>query len=152
MDAAKAALRQERLDQAAALPASQLQQLGDVNQWADKQVDTAITQMTSPGYMHFLAYDPAPALQKVTVPVLALFGGKDLQVPAGSNRDAVMAALDKGGNKDHSGKVFPDANHLFQMAITGHPAEYTQLKPEFAAGFLDTIVRWIQQHFPVAGS
>jgi uncharacterized protein len=134
------------------LPASQRQQLGDVNQWADKQVETAVAQLNSPWYKQFLAYDPAPALQKLAIPVLALFGGKDLQVPAASNRDAVMSALDKGGNKDHTAKVLADANHLFQTANTGNPSEYTQLKPEFTAGFLDTIAGWIQQRFPVTGS
>ena len=94
----------------------------------------------------FLTYDPAPTLQKVTVPVLALFGGLDLQVPAEANRAAIMGALDKGGNKDHTAKVFPDANHLYQSAKTGSPAEYATLKPEFTAGFLDTVSDWILAH------
>jgi pimeloyl-ACP methyl ester carboxylesterase len=29
----------------------------------------------------FVAYDPAPALDRITVPVLAVTGGQDLQVP-----------------------------------------------------------------------
>ena len=37
-------------------------------------------------------YDPQPALSKVTCPVLALNGAKDMQVDAGINLKAIEAA------------------------------------------------------------
>jgi pimeloyl-ACP methyl ester carboxylesterase len=147
-DEAKAAIRQQYEAAAAAMTDSQRQAIGDVNQWVEKNVDTQVETLTSPWYQFFLHYDPAPTLEKVQVPVLALFGGLDTQVPATPNRDAIMAALDKGGNKDHTAIIFPDANHLYQSAKTGSPSEYAQLKPEFTAGFLDTITNWILARFP----
>src|SRR5690606_1922069 len=50
---------------------------------------TQVNQLASPWMTWFIRYDPAPALEKVKCPVLALFGEKDLQVPASSNRAAV---------------------------------------------------------------
>jgi len=117
-----------------------------VNAYIDNQVKAQVEAMQSAWMRYFLTYDPAPALEKLTVPVLALFGGKDLQVPAVQNEPAVTQALEKGGNKDYTVKVFPDANHLFQSATTGNPSEYATLKPEFTAGFLDTISAWILAH------
>jgi pimeloyl-ACP methyl ester carboxylesterase len=142
-DEIKADLLKWFLNEAASMPEERRKALGDVNQWADRMVQAQLESVQSPWMKFFLTYDPAPALEKVKVPVLALFGGLDLQVPAEANRDAIMKALDKGGNKDHTAKVFPDANHLYQKAVTGSPNEYASLKPEFTAGFLDTISDWI---------
>jgi hypothetical protein len=135
---------------AAAMPESQRKALGDVDAWAAKSVEAQIALMQSPWMQFFLAHDPATVLEKVQVPVLALFGGLDLQVPAEENRAAIEKALERGGNKDVTIKVFPDANHLYQAAKTGSPAEYAMLKPEFTPGFLDTISEWILAHTKVA--
>jgi uncharacterized protein len=128
---------------AAQLPENQRKALGDIDQWAEKTADAQLRVFEGAWMQFFLKHDPAPVLEKVQVPVLALFGGKDVQVPAESNRAAVEQALDKGGNKDHTEKVFPEANHLFQAANTGGIEEYATLKQEFVPGFLDTISEWI---------
>jgi hypothetical protein len=39
--------------------------------------------------------------------------------------------------------TYPDANHLFMAARTGHPAEYASLPKAFVPAFLDDITRWI---------
>ena len=71
----------------------------------------------------FVSYDPVPALKALQVPVLALFGSKDLQVPVPSNSDA-MPRQRCEGNADAIVEVLQDANHLFQKATTGSPNEY----------------------------
>jgi uncharacterized protein len=145
-DAVKADLIAWFKKAAAAMPESERQALGDIDAWAEKSVEAQISALQSPWMQFFLAHDPAPVLEQVKVPVLALFGGLDLQVPAEENRDAIVKALEKGGNKDVTIKVFPDANHLYQAAKTGSPSEYATLKPEFTPGFLDTISKWILAH------
>ena len=97
----------------------------------------------TPWFRFFLDYDPAADLAKVRCPVLALFGEKDLQVLAESNRKAIAEALARGGNHDVTTKVLPGANHLYQKAVTGSPSEYAMLPKEFVPGFLDTISDWI---------
>ena len=149
LDAVKAESTKQFRDAAAAMTEDQRKTIGDVDLWVEKNVEAQIQAVSSPWMTFFMTYDPAPALEKVKVPVLALFGGKDLQVPAEANEKAIMAALDKGGNTDYTAKVFPDANHLYQSAKTGSPNEYATLKPEFTAGFLDTISNWILARFPL---
>jgi pimeloyl-ACP methyl ester carboxylesterase len=131
---------------AEAMPEEQRKALGDLDVWAAKTVDAQIAGLQSPWMQFFLKHDPAQVLEQVKVPVLALFGGKDLQVPADQNKAAVEAALAKGGNKDVTVKVFPDANHLYQAAVTGSPTEYSTLPPEFVPGFTDAIGDWILAH------
>lgn len=95
----------------------------------------------------FILHDPAEDWRRVTVPVLALFGGRDLQVPAAENRVPVEAALQEAGNADVTVLLFEEANHLFQQAVTGSPEEYPVLKMEFLPGFLDAITGWLQERF-----
>ena len=75
--------------------------------------------------------------------VLAIFGGKDVQVAAGPNEAAVKAALAQGGNTRGTTRVYPDANHLFQPAKTGGVQEYSQLK-DMVPGLLDETAQWIK--------
>ena len=81
-------------------------------------IKAQVSQMTSPWMFYFLKYDPATALTKVTCPVLAANGSKDLQVPPKENLDAIKNALKKGGNKKATVIEFPDLNHLFQECKT----------------------------------
>ncbi len=112
--------------------------------YVKKTVDETIRQFSSKWLKYFLSYDPAKALEKVTIPVLMLFGGKDLQVPVSQNRPPMEEALLKAGNQEYHVKVFPDANHLFQEAGTGSPNEYPQLPKAFVPGFLEEILEWIR--------
>jgi hypothetical protein len=92
---------------------------------------------------HFLRYDPAPALTRVTCPVLALNGMKDLQVPARENLDAIRRALDKAGNRQFSIREYPGLNHLFQECVTGSPDEYATIEQTMAPVVLNDISGWI---------
>ena len=109
----------------------------------EKTVQAQVDTVNSPWYKFFITHDPAPALSKVKIPVLALFGGKDVQVSAALNEPAVKAALAQGGNTQVTTKVYPSANHLFQPATTGGIDEYAKLKT-FVPGFLDDMVAWIK--------
>jgi pimeloyl-ACP methyl ester carboxylesterase len=115
------------------------------DEYIQKTVDETIKQFSSKWMKYFLSYDPAKALEKVTIPVLMLFGGKDLQVPVNQNRKPMEDALIRAGNREYVVKVFPDANHLFQEAGTGSPNEYPQLPKTFVPGFLEEITQWIKE-------
>ena len=142
-DAVKTLLRPQAQAQIAALPADQRTALGDEQAAVEKTVQAQVDMLNSPWYKFFITYDPAPALSKVKVPVLALFGGKDVQVAAAPNEQAIKAALAQGGNTRVTSKVYPDANHLFQPATTGGVDEYAKLKT-FVPGLLDDMVEWIK--------
>ena len=104
-----------------------------------------VEQLTSPWMQYFLKYDPATALKKVTVPVLALNGENDLQVPAKENLNAIKAALALGGNKNVTAVILPGLNHLFQESTTGSPAEYALIEQTFSPQALSVILQWILQ-------
>lgn len=105
-----------------------------------------IKSVTSPWFRNFLCYDPAPALAKLTVPVLALNGELDLQVLARENLPVIEASLKEGGNPDYRVMRLPNLNHLFQTAKTGAPAEYGQIEETMAPAALDVISNWIRAH------
>ena len=100
-------------------------------------------QLLSPWMQYFIRHDPALVLEKVKVPVLALNGEKDLQVPPKENLSAIKAALEKGGNQQVTIVGFPGLNHLFQVCETGLPSEYGQIEQTFAPEALDTMSQWI---------
>ncbi len=108
-------------------------------------VQLQVNQITSPWMQYFLKYDPAPTLEKVKCPVLAINGEKDLQVPPTENLTAIKIALDKGKNKDVTIKELPNLNHLFQECETGSPNEYAVIEQTFSPIALKEILDWISE-------
>lgn len=108
-----------------------------------KALEAQVKTITTPWFRFFLSYDPRPALRKVQVPVLAIVGEKDVQVPPKENLEAMGKALAEGGNKDHTLKELPGLNHLFQTAKTGSLTEYQQIDETFAPAALTLISEWI---------
>ncbi len=106
-------------------------------------------QLLDPWMRSLLALDPAPYLEKTSVPVLALNGSMDLQVPADENLAAIQKALFIGGNQKVT-IVKPDGlNHLFQHSKTGLPSEYGIIEETFAPEALDIMLDWIVRLFSV---
>ncbi len=116
-------------------------QPGQDTAWIDRQV----SQVGSPWFRTFLIYDPRPALERLTIPVLSLFGSLDLQVPARENRVALERALATAGNTRSTVQVVPGVNHLFQTARTGSPAEYGMIRETIAPAVLESMTRWIRE-------
>jgi len=109
-------------------------------------LDREIPTLTSSWFRAFLVYDPRPALEKVKVPVLAMNGALDLQVPPHQNLPAIAAALEAGGNPDYQIVKLPHLNHLFQTAQTGSPTEYSKIEETFAPVALQVLGDWIVRH------
>ncbi len=115
----------------------------------DATVQNIVAQtgpLLSPWYRYFLRYDPRPVLRQVHVPVLALNGTLDLQVPYREDLDAIKRALNEGGNTDVTIVEFPGLNHLFQTAQTGQLSEYSSIAETISPPVLDRIARWILAH------
>ena len=110
----------------------------------DDFVKLQVKQIASPWMQYFIKYNPAPALEKVKCPVLAVNGEKDLQVPPKENLEAIKKALTKGGNKSVTTKELPNLNHLFQECNTGSPDEYATIEQTFSPIALTEILKWLQ--------
>jgi dipeptidyl aminopeptidase/acylaminoacyl peptidase len=122
---------------------------GDLETTIKNQVACQLSQYNSPWFRYYLDYDPVPKLEKVKCPVLMIFGELDLQVPTDMNKDVMVEALKRGGNKNYALKIFADANHLYQHAKTGSPAEYGDLDKKFVPGFLEFLSNWIVKHVDI---
>ena len=106
-------------------------------------VASQVNGLAAPWMRYFIQYDPAPTLEKVKCPVLALDGSKDLQVPPQIDLAAIKTALEKGGNKEVTTIELPNLNHLFQECTTGSPTEYTQIEQTFSPVALNEMTKWI---------
>jgi fermentation-respiration switch protein FrsA (DUF1100 family) len=127
----------------AAMTEGQKKAAGVTPESVEGAIQAATAQMLSPWFRFFLTYDPAPALREVRVPVLAVWGEKDLQVPPAQNLPVVEAALKAGGNTHYTVKELPGLNHLLQTATTGSPTEYTQIEETISPAALQLIADWI---------
>lgn len=118
---------------------------GKPQEMSDEEfVKLQVNQIANPWMQYFIKYNPAPALEKVKCPVLAINGEKDLQVPPKENLEAIKNALTKGGNKKVTTKDLPNLNHLFQECKTGSPDEYAKIEQTFSPTALTEILNWMQ--------
>lgn len=106
--------------------------------------DGQVAALLTPWMRYFLVYDPLPALRELEVPVLAMWGAKDMQVPPVGNREPVERALSEGGNPDVTTTVIPELNHLFQSSESGAPTEYATIEETMSPLALQMIVDWIE--------
>ena len=132
---------QEALAQASE---AQLERIGDVEAFIKQRIEAQLAPVKSPLFVSFLDYTPGETLASLTVPVLALFGELDSLAPTSLHQPATEKALEKAG-VENTIHVFPAANHQFQTAKTGDPAEYATLEKAFIPGFLELITQWIHE-------
>jgi uncharacterized protein len=95
----------------------------------------------------FVAYDPAPALAKVTVPVLAITGGHDLQVPPADIE--TMGKLVRGPFEGH---VAGDLSHMLRPdPDSAGPRGYRRAGRQPVSGaVLGLITDWVARHWTAA--
>jgi hypothetical protein len=98
-----------------------------------------------PWLRYFIATEPALFWSKVKCPVLVLNGSKDIQVYPDQNTTAIADALQKGGNKKVTVKIFPGLNHLFQHCINCTVDEYKSLEETFAPEVLEEMQTWMKK-------
>jgi uncharacterized protein len=114
-------------------------------QYSKEYFNKTAKTILSPWFRFFLKYDPKPALQNITIPVLALNGEKDLQVDPEQNLTAIDDILKSNGNKNYKVIKLPGLNHLFQTSKTGSVSEYGSIKETFSPDALKIIGDWIKE-------
>lgn len=110
---------------------------------ADKYINGNAKQLATAWFKYLINYDPATSLTKVSCPVLAINGEKDLQVPPKINLNAIEKHLKEAGNTNFVVKELPNLNHLFQECNTGSPSEYANIEQTFSPSALTEIANWI---------
>lgn len=138
----RAELREALRDDVALETPEERERIGDPHRYAANIVETEFRVVLSKWGRFLVAYDPRPDQAKMDSRVLALYGGKDSQVIAGPNAAALDDTFRTAGKTDYAIRILPDANHLFQRAVTGAAAEYADLPGEFVPGYLESITAW----------
>jgi len=95
----------------------------------------------------FLAYDPRPALARIKVPVLAITGGQDVQVPP--EDVVVIGRLVQGPFEGH---VAGNLSHLLRPDPTsaGPRAYRRAVRAPVDADVLELITSWIKTQWPAS--
>ncbi|NRS87893.1 alpha-beta hydrolase superfamily lysophospholipase [Flavobacterium sp. 7E] len=80
---------------------------------------------------------------KIKIPVLAINGSLDFQVPAKDNLAAIKNSLTRAKNKNFETYEFEGMNHLFQECKTGAFSEYSEIEQTISPKVLDKMSAWI---------
>lgn len=142
-DEVRAAFRQAIEEELATGPRTKDTPAEERAKQAEEMATQQASALSSPWMKRFLQIDPTIALAKVKVPVLALNGEKDLQVPPKENLAGIEQALKAGGNTRFTMKELAGLNHLFQTCTTGSPSEYADISETFAPAALQAVSDWI---------
>lgn len=100
-----------------------------------------LAQIRFPYMRYFLTLDVRPMLGKISCPVLALNGTKDIQVEHTANLNALRTALPSGNVIEEIDGV----NHLFQHCMSGAVTEYRTIEETIAPEVLEKMTVWINQ-------
>jgi uncharacterized protein len=102
------------------------------------------TQVSARWFRDFAAYDPEPALSRVTVPVLAITGGQDLQVPPADVE--VIGQLVRGPFEGH---VVGDLSHILRPDpdSMGPQGYRRSVRQPVSAEVLDLLTGWVRRHW-----
>jgi pimeloyl-ACP methyl ester carboxylesterase len=105
------------------------------------------TKINARWFRDFAAYDPAPALARITVPVLAITGGQDVQVPPDDVE--AMGRLVRGPFEGH---VAGDLSHLLRPDpdSVGPRGYFRSVREPVSPEVLGLITAWTGQHWPAA--
>lgn len=104
----------------------------------EAQAEQTASQISADWFRWLVAHDPASSLAALNVPLLALYGGKDVQVSADQNAPALSRL-----KPDAEVVVLPNLNHLMQPATTGLPNEYEAIETTIDPEALATVVNWV---------
>ncbi|MGB6454061.1 MAG: alpha/beta hydrolase [Streptosporangiaceae bacterium] len=95
----------------------------------------------------FVAYDPVPVLARVSVPVLAITGGHDLQVPPGD-----VEAMGKLVHGPFEGHVVADLSHMLRSDpdSLGPRGYRRQTRQPVSPEVLRLVTDWVARHWGTA--
>jgi pimeloyl-ACP methyl ester carboxylesterase len=96
------------------------------------EVDAALWGFLVRNLQH--PYEPVTALERISCPVLAIFGERDPLVPVDDSMRIFDESLARAGNDDVTIRIFAGADHRIRRDdLNG-----------FAGGYLDTMTDWLR--------
>jgi len=87
-------------------------------------------------------FDPMPAWEQVTCPVLVLLGEFDRSVPSQESAQKIEQALKKTEHKDFTITIFPKGSHGLLESETGYNSDAPNVK-RYVPGYLESMTSWL---------
>ena len=111
--------------------------------FVDEAIDFWFNLYRSETLRNFYNYDPSKNLQRITCPVLAITGDKDVQAPSKENLPVIESALKRGKCNNFEIIELKNHNHIFQQCTTGKISEYKTINGTMSDESLEIIKDWI---------
>ena len=105
--------------------------------------DAQIAHFNSASFRFSLSYDPVHTIKKIEVPILAVYGDRDLIVSCDESLSLLQKTLDDASHKNHMLVCLPKHNHSFQRCETGSMEEYFTIKETTSPEALEVMSDWI---------
>lgn len=134
-----------RSDRDSADVASQLRPIYREGGARNDPLQLRVEANTSRWFRDFARYDPRPALRKVDVPILVVFGDRDLMVPPQQNAAPMRAALESSPSDHVSVRVLEGLNHLMQPAKADQAGNAAEIDTTLSPEILEQLTGWIQE-------
>jgi uncharacterized protein len=99
---------------------------------------TTLGLLVGAGLFPESGYDPAPVLERVTQPVLALWGDLDRVIPGAESMRVFRESLDRGGNRHYALRAVPGADHTMRRSPDGF-----QRGDEISPAYLEQVATWV---------
>jgi dienelactone hydrolase len=93
-------------------------------------------------YQAIMTYDPIPALEKLHIPILAMWGGKDTFLPVPRTVVRFKGAMAKAGSKNYVIKIYRNGSHSLLQTETGSPSTGGK-ETNFMLGLWKMEVDWL---------
>jgi pimeloyl-ACP methyl ester carboxylesterase len=94
---------------------------------------------------HQVFYNPMAHVEKLTIPILAVYGDRDTQMDPFQAKEAYEKALKKAGNPLSRVEIFPSADHGIILSKTGCMKEQRERRSaEYAPGYIELMVSWLE--------
>jgi pimeloyl-ACP methyl ester carboxylesterase len=95
-------------------------------------------------FRQFQDYVAADYLKKLSLPILAINGGSDLQVEPEMNTMGFARGFSKKSRSKSDAVIVPGLNHLMQHCDKCTVSEYSELEETFATEVMETMVEWMK--------
>ena len=112
--------------------------------WSDERVEALTSQLLEGWWKYSLKHNPEETIRSLKIPVLALLGEKDMQVPVALNLPHMERALEDRNEKSRV-VVVMGVNHLFQNCETGDGSEYVKIEETISPEVLHLMADWIKK-------
>ncbi|HEY8897463.1 MAG TPA: alpha/beta fold hydrolase [Niastella sp.] len=107
-------------------------------------IESYVRQATGTWYRYHIRFDPEKYITQIHVPVLSIYGEKDIMLNARNNTQNWEKYKAAAHNKNITTKIIPGLNHLLQHCKTCTTTEYAQLTETIDPAVLEEISTWLK--------